>query len=548
MVRSKSVKSRFRVWLYAIYGFLLGFLFPVAATTIKYQQLGITPSWNTLLAVHLAEPIMLIIDALPLILSASFALIGIQSARFEVTSRQLTESRERQQEQTKYEHLFLEALIKSTSFAIVRLDINHHIITCNEAFENLFGYACDEIIGEHLDDIIASDDLYQEASQISASVTEGNLERLISKRKRKDGSLVDVEIVGIPVTVSGEKIGILGLYHDISPRLNAERALIESESRFKSLFNQSPMSLWEEDFSAVKKYLDSLGNKDTILEKLEDDQEVLHNCIKLIKILDVNQATLDLYNAHSKDDLLAGLSNILVDESYAAFRSELAALVIGEHSFDCEILQKKMDGEFIQGWLRLSLPLEYEDSWERVYISVVDITERKKTEEKMRYMSFHDGLTGLYNRGYFEEELKRLNTSRQYPITIIACDLDNLKTINDKFGHEAGDRAIKAAAKILGTGTFRKEDVVARTGGDEFMIILPTVDISENPTIIERIENGIDRHNKSTMDDGSFRPISISVGYAVVQQGESLEEGYKKADAAMYKVKMARKAKSNPRS
>lgn len=536
------MKRRSQIWLYAIYGFCLGILFPVAATAIKFRELDLTFSLNSLKAIHLGEPIMLIIDAAPIILASSFSLIGIQAARFQETSRRLSESVEKHQQQTEYEHLFLEALIQSTSFAIVRLDSKHHIITCNEAFEELFGYTCDEIIGKHLDDMIASDDLFREASQISASVTAGNLERLISKRKRKDGSLVDVEIVGVPVTVGGKRIGILGLYHDISPRVKAEKALRESESRFKSLFNESPISLWEEDFSAVKEYLENLGDKQTILELLETDQEVLQNCIELIKILDVNQATLDLYNASTKEELLSGLSTILVDESHDAFRSELIAMLNGETSYDCEILQKKMDGDLIHGWLRLSLPPEYKDNWKRVFISLVDITERKRTEEKMRYMSFHDALTGLYNRAYFEEELERLRESRQYPITIIACDLDNLKNINDQFGHEAGDRAIKAAAKILGTGTFRKEDVAARTGGDEFMIILPEVDISENNTIIKRIENGIEKHNQGSMEDGLYRPISISVGYAVVQEGESLEEGYKKADAAMYKVKMARKA------
>lgn len=534
--------NRYHIWLYTLYGFLLGVLFPVTATALKLRGLGLPPSGNILLAIHLGDPVMLIIDSAPLILAASFALVGIQSTRVKETSRQLSESRELILTQTKYEHLFLEALIDSTSFAIVRLDSNHHIITCNEAFEELFGYSCDEIIGKHLDDMISSDELREEASQVSASVSRGNLARLISKRKRKDGSLVDVEIVGVPVTVGGERIGILGLYHDISSRLTAERALLESESRFKSLFNESPIALWEEDFSEVKEYLDSLGNRESILEKLENDPEVLNNCIDLIHILDINQATVDLYNARSKEDLLGGLSQILVDESHGAFRSELVALINGESSYDVEILQQKLDGDLIYGWLRLSLPQEYLDSWKRVYISIVDITERKRTEEKMRYMSFHDALTGLYNRAYFEEELLRLSDGRQYPITIIACDLDNLKTINDQLGHDAGDRALKAAAKILGTGTFRKEDVVARTGGDEFMIILPAVDVSDNPLIVERIDKGIERHNNSNVEDGLYRPISISAGFAVVKEGESLEEGCKKADAAMYKVKMARKA------
>ena len=211
-------KKQRKILSYALYGFFLGLFFPIVATITELLSLNLTLTWPILKAIHLSLPLMLIIDVAPIILSASFALIGIQSARFLETSTQLDEHLKTQASNLENEQYFLEALVASTSFAVVRLDTEHHIITCNQAFEDLFGYKCDEIIGEHLDDMIASDALHGEASQISESVSSGNLARMISQRKRKDGSLVDVEIVGVPVTVGGENIGILGLYHDISPR------------------------------------------------------------------------------------------------------------------------------------------------------------------------------------------------------------------------------------------------------------------------------------------------------------------------------------------
>ncbi|NQS91611.1 MAG: sensor domain-containing diguanylate cyclase, partial [Chloroflexi bacterium] len=478
---------------------------------------------------------------IPIVLSASFALIGIQSARAHETTQQLDERIKNQEIQIQNEHYFLEALISGSNFAIVRLDTNHHVISCNQTFKDLFGYSSDEIVGRHLDDMIASEELHEEASRITAAVSDGKLERKITQRRRKDGSLVDVEIVGIPVTVGGEKIGILGLYYDLSPRREAERALIESETRFKSLFDQSPVALWEEDFSGVKKLLSQFGSQEEIIKQLEKDDDLLHQCVKIIKVLDVNQATLDLYHAKTKTELITGLADILVEESLDAFRGEIIALVKGEYTHECEILQQTTTGDIINGWLRLSLPPGYEDSWERVYISIVDITERKQTEEKMRYLSFHDVMTGLYNRAYFDEELRRLDSGRQYPISIIACDLDGLKQINDTYGHHVGDMAIKAAAKILGGGTFRKEDVIARTGGDEFIILLPSVDLDKQPVIIERLEKSIEKHNQSNLEDGLYRPISLSFGYAVIQEGESLVEGYKTADHAMYENKTKKK-------
>ena len=138
----------------------------------------------------------------------------------------------------------------------------------------------------------------------------------------------------------------------------------------------------------------------------------------------------------------------------------------------------------------------------------------------------------------------RLTGSRKYPISIIACDLDDLKLINDKFGHDAGDKAIKAAAKVLGLHAFRKEDVVARIGGDEFIIILPSVDLNENQTIVDRLNTSIEQFNTNKIDDDLYRPIGMSIGFAVVYQDGSLEEGYKQADAAMYKVKSQRKTQA----
>jgi len=534
-----------RIFSYAIYGFLLGLFFPIAATAAELLSLHVRLTWPILRAIHLGLPLMLIIDVIPVVLSASFALIGIQSASFLETSSQLDEHLKTQANNIENEHYFLQALIASSSFAVVRLDAKHHVITCNQAFEDLFGYQNDEIVGKHLDNLVASDDLLVEATQISGNVSRGNIARKISQRKRKDGSLVDVEIVGIPVSVGGKNIGILGLYHDISDRKRAQQALMESEARFKSLFNESPISLWEEDFSEVKHILEKIGDKEQIFDQLNKDYTLVMECTQAVKILDVNQATVDLYNAKSKAELIQDLAEILVIESMEEFKQELIALLNGETTYECEIYQKKLTGELIYGWLRLSVPPGYEDSWERVQISIVDITDRKEAEEKLRFISFHDALTGLYNRAYFEEEIARLEGGRQYPVSIISCDLDGLKQINDQLGHDVGDRALKGAAKVLGLHTFRKEDVVARIGGDEFIVILPRVDLDLNSSILERIENGVNQYNNSNLDDDLYRPISISMGYAVVHEGQSLEDGYKIADKAMYLEKNRKKVKKD---
>ena len=166
-----------------------------------------------------------------------------------------------------------------------------------------------------------------------------------------------------------------------------------------------------------------------------------------------------------------------------------------------------------------------------------DITNLKETEEKLRFLSIHDQLTGLYNRLYFDEEIYRLEHGRVFPISVIMADLDNLKWVNDTFGHSEGDEMLRVAASIL-KSSFRAEDVVARMGGDEFAALLPGANQEAVSKIIERINEKIQHHPLFR----SRAMIGISLGSATIQKGDSLDEALKLADAQMYLVKQSRKS------
>lgn len=168
----------------------------------------------------------------------------------------------------------------------------------------------------------------------------------------------------------------------------------------------------------------------------------------------------------------------------------------------------------------------------RVLLSIVrNITDRKKKEDENLYLSYHDVLTGLYNRRFYEEEIKRLDTERNLPISIIMGDVNGLKLINDAFGHNAGDELLQKAASAIRSAC-RTEDIVARWGGDEFVILLPKTKTEEADEIVKRIK---DQYLNVYVN--AIR-VSISFGWDTKRKNdEDILKVLKSAEDYMYKHK-----------
>lgn len=168
---------------------------------------------------------------------------------------------------------------------------------------------------------------------------------------------------------------------------------------------------------------------------------------------------------------------------------------------------------------------------DRIYSVGRDVTERFYREKEIEYLSFHDVLTGLLNRRYLEEEMKRLNTHRNLPISMIMCDVNRLKLINDAFGHEKGDELIKYAATVL-KESCRPEDLVARWGGDEFILFLPKTSYEDSLKIVERI-----KANSKNYDINSLE-LSIACGvYTKEEDDLSIQDLLRNSEDAMYREK-----------
>jgi diguanylate cyclase (GGDEF)-like protein len=165
---------------------------------------------------------------------------------------------------------------------------------------------------------------------------------------------------------------------------------------------------------------------------------------------------------------------------------------------------------------------------------VRDITQRKQREEKIRYISYHDSLTDLYNRTYIEEKIARLNQKSQLPLSIIMVDINGLKMINEGYGHKKGDQVLIQTADILSSWV-KEKDILARWTGDEFIILLPQSKEKQTKDIIKQIR----KEAKTTQI--SDIPLSLGIGYALKTDPEQdIYEVLYKAEDYVYRDKLTK--------
>lgn len=195
-----------------------------------------------------------------------------------------------------------------------------------------------------------------------------------------------------------------------------------------------------------------------------------------------------------------------------------------------ELGARRRDGSRLPVEVSLS-PIELDG--EQFTIAVVrDMTERRRLQDHLLYLSTHDALTGLANRGAFDEVLLRLEERGPWPVGILMVDLDGLKQVNDTRGHAAGDELLRRAARVL-KAAFRAGDCVARIGGDEFAVLLSGRDATAVDALARRFDEALGLHNA---EHGGL-VLSVSVGTAVAHEGQRLHVALGEADSRMYSVK-----------
>ena len=253
----------------------------------------------------------------------------------------------------------------------------------------------------------------------------------------------------------------------------------------------------------------------------------------------------DAVNISPKMILGKKFSEILVDMDVLGFK-EFYSNIIPKSKIKHEIYIEKLRRWYIiNSFTDMS---NYENELIIYYVDITDIKNEQSIftiDNNIYYLKdreillYKDKLTGLYNKTFFEEELSRLDTKRQLPISLIMGDINGLKLINDAFGHSMGDSVLKKAAEIM-TSSFRDEDIISRVGGDEFVILLP---MTMEKTALEIVERVKKKCEKNPLE---YIKINISFGVATKTSiEEDINKVYKKAEDRMYfnKLKESKEAK-----
>ncbi len=351
------------------------------------------------------------------------------------------------------------------------------------------------------------------------------------------GKRLDIQLRGAVIPGHEETLGRLLLTtEDVTEREEARRKELLNRRYAEGMFKHSPVSLWVEDFSRVRRLIEEVRERGIIDFRVFMDvhPEFVRQCMSEIRVIDVNRATLDLFCAPDRQVLLQRLGDIFRGEMEKPFREQLMELWNGNLNHHREVVNYALDGSERHVLLHFSVFPGHEHDWSLVQVALTDITARKKAEAYLEYLGKHDVLTKLHNRAFYSDELNRLERSALRPVSAIVIDLNGLKDANDKLGHDAGDALLRRMGEVL-NGVVTAPNHAARIGGDEFAILLPGADKQVAAAMVETVYELLKINNQFY----SSAPLSLSLGVATSEAGETMESLVRRADMNMYEQKNA---------
>ncbi|QNK89168.1 PAS domain S-box protein [Sporosarcina sp. resist] len=526
----------------------------------------------------------------------------------------------------------LRSFYESSADAMDIMDLNGNVLAVNLAFEKMYGWKAEELIGKPMPTI--PKERWKSVNERREKVTNNHyIKGLEVDCLKKDGSSIEVSITISPLhDESGNVIAFSGISRDISERKKWEVALLESKSKYKSLLNDSPEPIYVhskgviryandvaikmfgyqnpiellgrkildfihadsvelvrdrirraaidsdfpkemmelkmlrtdrssfiaeatflgidyEDEPAIQVIFRDISERKVIEEALIRSEEkyrlIADNMTDLVSIVDANGVfkyvspsyfPLLGFPAESYEGAIA-FDNVH-PEDLTSLHETFNYLLSTKESDSLEFRIKHKTKNFIWVEAKVSFFIDEENGSEHLLIVAREIGERKVLQEKLKEMAFHDELTGLPNRRLFQEKMEQTIKEakrRNRKCALLYIDIDKFKWVNDQLGHNIGDKLLKQFSERV-MSCLRKSDILARQGGDEFLVLLPEIDDEENgQTCAERIVESL--QHPWVIDEDTFTTTS-SIGIAVYpKDGLTMDELMTNADRALYEGK-----------
>jgi len=386
-------------------------------------------------------------------------------------------------------------------------DMEANILMTNPAWTDILGYSAQELAMINGYNLVHPEDRSKTAKALEGK-QKGDILLYTNRLLDKNGEYHHIEW---NIRILNDRIYSQG--RDITPIVLIDQALKESEERYRLLAENTMDVIFI--FNLTQKRFTYITPSIRALTGFTPEEAISRS-----------------FNETVVSDYVAEL-RIKLEHSLICFESDPndRCEMITEAQWNCK------DGSRV--WVETSTKFKPNGNDLEIIGVSRNIENRKKTEADLLFISYHDVATGLYNRRYLEEEIRRLNNSRNLPISIIMGDVNRLKQINDRYGHGVGDQLINKAAKVL-ESSCRPDDLVARWGGDEFVLLLPNTTSDDALRIIERINAAM---TNETIENET---ISLALGVETKTEfKESLDEILRSAEKKMYKEKLKHQTNFN---
>ncbi|MCU0497443.1 MAG: GAF domain-containing protein [Anaerolineae bacterium] len=317
----------------------------------------------------------------------------------------------------------IEHLLESISDPFYALDHQWHFTYVNQKAAQLWGQSRDFLLGKHIWETFPSG---------VASESYRLMHQVMNERKSaRYETFSDFLKAWVEVNIYPTQNGIAVYFRDVDERKQVELRLSQSEQRYRSLFETAPIALWEEDFSAVYQALQALKQQGItdFRQYFHDHPDFVRQIVTQVHVTDINAATLQMFKAQSRADLLGSLDKIFLDQTYRVFTEELIALAEGQRVFSAEAEQRTLIGEPLNAIITVGFP-EGDDTFQHVIISIIDITRRKRAEQRMIQLQ---ALTAAFSEALHPTEIAKIIVARGRELVGAAAASIGLLTDDGQF-------------------------------------------------------------------------------------------------------------------